>query len=105
MARRGRQWRASRSARRALRLRAAVALPALPIGRYRLIVDGAECALTITPPEAFDPEAVSRKRFGVAAQLYALRRTGEHGDQGIGDFSTLALAGGKAGEAGRPIWA
>ena len=42
-----------------------------------------------------------RKRFGVAAQLYALRRAGEDGrDQGIGDFSALALAGETGGQAG-----
>ena len=78
-----------------------VALPALPIGRHRLFVDGVECALTIAPPEAYGPEAALRKRFGVAAQLYALRRTGPGlGDQGIGDFSTLAIAGEQAGGAG-----
>ena len=49
----------------------------------------------------YSPKAALRKRFGVAAQLYALRRTDEdHRDQGIGDFSTLALAGEKAGGAG-----
>ena len=78
-----------------------IALPALSVGRYRLIVDGVECALTVAPPAAFCPKAASRKRFGVAAQLYALRRADENGrDQGIGDFSTLALAGEKAGGAG-----
>ena len=78
-----------------------IALPELPIGRYRLIVDGVECALTIAPPEAFSPKAALRKRFGVAAQLYALRRAGEDGrDQGIGDFSALARAGEEAGGAG-----
>ncbi len=78
-----------------------VALPQLPIGRHRLFVDGVECALTIAPPEAYGPEAALRKRFGVTAQLYALRRSGPGlGDQGIGDFSTLALAGEKAGGAG-----
>jgi glycogen debranching enzyme GlgX/4-alpha-glucanotransferase len=78
-----------------------IALPALPIGRHRLIVDDLECALTIAPPEAYGPEGALRKRFGVAAQLYALRRAGEDGqDQGIGDFSGLAVAGGHAGSAG-----
>jgi glycogen debranching enzyme GlgX/4-alpha-glucanotransferase len=78
-----------------------IALPALPIGRYRLIADGVECALTVVPPEAYSPKAALRKRFGVAAQLYALRGTDEgHRDQGIGDFSMLALAGEKAGGAG-----
>jgi glycogen debranching enzyme GlgX/4-alpha-glucanotransferase len=79
----------------------AVPLPALPVGRYRLIVDSVECALTVAPPEAFSNKAALRKRFGVAAQLYALRGTDENRrDQGIGDFSTLALAGEKAGGAG-----
>ena len=61
----------------------AIALPALPIGRHRLIVDGVECALTVAPPEAYRPEAALRKRFGVAAQIYALsaptgrRRSGD----------------------------
>jgi 4-alpha-glucanotransferase len=79
-----------------------IALPALPVGRARLIVDGIECALTVAPPQAYEPKAgASRKRFGVAAQLYALRRAGENGgDQGIGDFSALGDAGEKAGEAG-----
>ena len=79
----------------------AVPLPALPVGRHRLVVDGVECALTVAPPAAYETTAASRKRFGVAAQIYALRRTGENGgDQGIGDFSSLALAGEKAGAAG-----
>ncbi|MGH6799102.1 MAG: 4-alpha-glucanotransferase, partial [Roseiarcus sp.] len=78
-----------------------IALPALPIGRHRLLVDGVECALTIAPPEAHSPKPALRKRFGVAAQLYALRRADEDGrDQGIGDFSALALAGEQAGQAG-----
>jgi glycogen debranching enzyme GlgX/4-alpha-glucanotransferase len=79
----------------------AIALPTLPLGRHRLIVDGVECALTIAPPEAYSPKAAARKRFGVAAQLYALRRGGEDGrDQGVGDFSALAVAGEAAGGAG-----
>ena len=74
-----------------------IALPELPIGRHRLIVDGVSCALTVAPPECYGPRAALRKRFGVAAQLYALRRAG---DQGIGDFATLALAAEAAGGAG-----
>ena len=78
-----------------------VALPDLPVGRHRLIFGGVECALTVAPAEAFRPESALRKRFGVTAQLYALRRSGqEPGDQGIGDFSTLALAAERAGAAG-----
>ena len=75
----------------------AAPLPDLPIGRHRLIVDGVDCALTVAPPEAYGAEAALRKRFGVTAQLYALRRAG---DQGIGDFSTLQRAGEAAGRAG-----
>ncbi len=41
--------------------------------------------------------AAGERRFGLAAQLYALRRPG---DQGIGDFSTLALAGVATARAG-----
>jgi glycogen debranching enzyme GlgX/4-alpha-glucanotransferase len=74
-----------------------VPLPKLQIGRHRLIVDGAACALTVAPPETYAPEAALRKRFGVSAQLYAMRRAG---DQGIGDFSTLASASEAAGQAG-----
>ena len=74
------------------------ALPVLPTGRHRLEVDGIVCALTIAPPEAYGAEAAMRRRFGVGAQLYALRR--RQGDQGIGDFTTLGLAGAAAGAKG-----
>ena len=74
-----------------------VPLPALPIGRHRLTIDGVGCELTVAPPEAYSPEAALRKRFGVTAQLYAMRR---EGDQGVGDFSTLARAAEAAGGAG-----
>jgi glycogen operon protein len=74
-----------------------IALPDLPIGRHRLIVDGVGCILTVAPPEAYGPKAALRKRFGVAAQIYAMRRSG---DQGVGDFSTLARGGEAAGAAG-----
>ena len=78
-----------------------IALPMLPIGRHRLIVDDVECALTIAPAAAYSPKAAGRKRFGVAAQLYALRRAGaDSHDQGVGDFSALAIAGEHAGGAG-----
>jgi glycogen operon protein len=63
-----------------------------------LEVDGVACALTIAPPEAYRAEAARRRRFGVSAQLYALRR--RQGDQGIGDFTTLSLAGAAAGAKG-----
>ncbi|MGD0183834.1 MAG: glycogen debranching protein GlgX [Roseiarcus sp.] len=75
-----------------------IVLPELPIGRHRLILDGVECALTIAPPEAYGAKAALRRRFGLAAQLYALRRA--TGDQGIGDFTALGLAGEQAGRRG-----
>ncbi len=65
-------------------------LPVLPVGRHRLEVDGVASVLSIAPPEAYRPKATWRNRFGVSAQLYALRR--EDGDQGIGDFTALAGA-------------
>ena len=74
-----------------------IALPDLPIGRHQLIVDNVECALVVAPPEAYLAKAAMRRRFGVAAQLYALKRDG---DQGIGDFTTLRRAGELAGAAG-----
>jgi glycogen debranching enzyme GlgX/4-alpha-glucanotransferase len=72
-------------------------LPMLPVGRHRLEVDGVASALTVAPPEAYRPKALWKRRFGVSAQLYALRR--EEGDQGIGDFSDLGAAA--AAAAGR----
>ena len=74
-------------------------LPALPIGRHRLEVGGVACALTIAPPEAY------RAQGGVAAPLRRLRAAlraapRRHGDQGIGDFTTLGLAGAAAAQAG-----
>jgi len=74
-----------------------VPLPSLPIGRHEFFFGDIGCALIVAPPEAYAPGAAQRKRFGVMAQLYGLRRAG---DQGIGDFSTLAQAGELAGAAG-----
>ena len=67
-------------------------LPALPAGRHRLYdPDHPEvnCTLIATPRCCHWPVALAAggRRFGIAAQLYALRRAG---DCGIGDFSTLA---------------
>jgi glycogen operon protein len=80
-----------------------VALPALPIGRHRLIAGDLACALTIAPRTAYLPEGARRRRFGFSAQLYAQRRGGGEsggGDQGIGDFTTLGLLGEAAGRTG-----
>jgi len=60
-------------------------LPALPAGRYRLEHHGTNCALTVAPEYCYQP--LDRRVVGLTAQLYSLRRAG---DQGIGDFTTLA---------------
>ena len=74
-----------------------VPLPSLPVGRHKLLLGDVPCALIVAPRETYVPEGAHKKRFGVTAQLYALRRTG---DQGIGDFSALGEAGQRAGRAG-----
>ena len=78
-----------------------LALPALPIGRHRLLVDDLVCALTVAPQTAWLPDGAPR-RFGFSAQLYAQRRVRGAGtsDQGIGDFTTLARLGEAAGRVG-----
>ncbi len=70
-----------------------VALPALPEGRHRVRREDAPdavCHLTVAPTKCFIPDSIRRgaRRFGIAAQLYAVRRAG---DQGVGDFTTLAM--------------
>ncbi len=77
-------------------------LPALQPGRYK--VWHAEqpdtvCALTVAPCACYLPEALAQggRRFGLAAHLYSVRRSG---DQGIGDFTTLGMLGQAAGRAG-----
>lgn len=79
-----------------------VVLPQLQVGRYRVERDdmpGLACALTIAPRRCFSPPALTNggRRFGLSAQLYSLRR---EGDQGIGDFTTLAELGEIAARAG-----
>jgi len=67
-----------------------VALPALPEGRHGLRDEaGTPCLLTIAPRRAFLPDwlRAGGRRFGIAAQIYALRRDA---DQGIGDFTAIA---------------
>ncbi len=73
-------------------------LPPLPIGRYRLTREDAPdspCRLTIAPTNCHAPSEIGagRRRFGLSAQLYSLRRAG---DQGIGDFTTLGELGAAA---------
>jgi 4-alpha-glucanotransferase len=84
---------------------ASVQLPPLPYGRHRLLVDDRpECAchLIVVPPRCHLPEALAggARRFGIAAHLYTLRRAG---DQGIGDFTTLAELAAEAARAGAAI--
>ena len=65
-----------------------IALPPLPEGRHLVFdeaVPDAPCHLAIVPCQAFG--AGVARRFGIAAQIYALRRDG---DQGIGDFTAVA---------------
>jgi glycogen operon protein len=69
-----------------------VPLPALPPGRHRVVDEAtpdALCHLLVAPPRCHLPAdiAAGARRFGVAAQLYALRRAE---DQGVGDFTALA---------------
>ncbi|CCJ07417.1 glycogen debranching protein GlgX [Methylocystis sp. SC2] len=74
-------------------------LPPLPIGRHHLALESGEaCALTVAPARCYLPDD-ARRDVGLSAQLYSVRR---EGDQGIGDFSTLAelaRVGAKAGAA------
>ena len=86
--------------RRAERRR--VILPPLPAGRYTLRRDDApDCTgrLTIAPRRAWLPESIARggKLWGIAAQLYTLRRLG---DGGIGDLTTLSELARAAAGAG-----
>ena len=83
-------------------VQALLGLPALPPGRHRLqVADRPEigCTLIATPGRCHWPQplAAGGRRFGVAAQLYALRRAD---DGGIGDFTTLAELAVDAAAAG-----
>ncbi|HEX8666831.1 MAG TPA: glycogen debranching protein GlgX, partial [Allosphingosinicella sp.] len=82
--------------------RSEVHLPSLAPGRYTIRRDDSPdvaCRLTVAPKQAWLPESVrsGRKLFGIAAQLYSLRRPG---DQGIGDFTALAELAARSAAAG-----
>lgn len=84
-----------------------ITLPPLPLGRHRIWTDSAPEIfghLAIVPDVAFLPEILrgDTRSFGIAAQLYALRRQPVEGmgDQGIGDFTTLRLLAEAAAAAG-----
>lgn len=68
-----------------------ILLPALPEGRYLVLDEAAPeapCHLAVVPRRAFLPDDLAQgaRRFGIAAQIYALRRDD---DQGIGDFAAV----------------
>ena len=79
-----------------------VVLPPQPIGRHRILNEDRPerfCHLTVAPDACYLPPAMmaGERRFGVAAHLYTLR---SEGDQGIGDFATLARLGTEAASVG-----
>ncbi len=71
-------------------------LPKLPLGRHRLSLGDATCRVTVAPRRCYWPQQQDRA-FGLSAQLYSLRRAG---DQGVGDFTTLAQLGALAARSG-----
>ncbi|MEA2728899.1 MAG: glycogen debranching enzyme, partial [Acetobacteraceae bacterium] len=58
--------------------------------------------LTVAPDACYLPPSLlaGERRFGIAAHLYALRSAG---DQGIGDFTTLARLARQAADAGAAV--
>lgn len=81
-----------------------VALPPLPAGRHLLRAEdlpGLACHLAAVPESCFLPPALASgaRRFGIAAQTYALRHPAGR-DQGIGDFGALAALAREAAAAG-----
>lgn len=76
-------------------------LPALAAGRYGLRAedDDARCAFIVAPARCYLPQDM-RPVFGFSAQLYALRRDG---DQGVGDFTTLARLGQESARNGAAL--
>jgi glycogen operon protein len=77
-------------------------LPELPPGVYQVECGARHGQLIVAPPRGFEPELLrfGHRRFGLSAQVYALRRDG---DQGVGDFTTLAELGRRAGELGAAV--
>ena len=78
------------------------ALPPLPPGYHTLAFEDEPeraCRIIVAPERCHMPPdlANGKRRFGLAAHLYALRR---HGDQGVGDLSTLAAIGAATARAG-----
>ena len=67
-------------------------------GYHRLELDGHAVTLAVAPPRCWTvADAARRKAWGLAVQLYGLRRDG---DGGIGDFAALADLARSAGAQG-----
>ena len=80
-------------------------LPALEPGVHTLRREDRPdhaCRLIIAPAACHIPEALrgDRRLWGVTAQIYAVRR---EGDQGVGDFTTLAALGADAATHGAAV--
>ena len=80
-----------------------VELLPMPIGRHVLTrqdAPDAACRVTVAPRRCWTPDVLAdgRRLFGLSAQLYSVRRPG---DQGVGDFTTLA----ELAEAAAPLGA
>lgn len=73
--------------------------PILEAGLHHLALGETETLIAVAPQTCFTvPEAVAAaKSWGLAVQIYALRR---HGDGGIGDFASLASLAGPAARLG-----
>ncbi|WP_137177267.1 glycogen debranching protein GlgX [Roseomonas sp. AR75] len=80
-------------------------LPSLPTGRHVLRDEASPdepCQLAVVPQGGFLPRWMREggRRFGLAAQIYALRRAE---DQGIGDFRAVADAAAMAQREGAAL--
>ena len=80
-----------------------VELLPIPVGRHVLTrqdAPKAPCHVTVAPRHCWMPDVLAGggRLFGLSAQLYSLRRPG---DQGVGDFTTLA----ELAEAAAPLGA
>ena len=83
------------------------ATPPLPAGDYSLRRDDRPdhpCRLIIAPATCHIPAPLAGddRLWGLSAQIYSLRRTG---DQGVGDFTTLGALGEAAGRRGASLLA
>jgi glycogen debranching enzyme len=74
-------------------------LPRLALGRHIVSLEGTDCRLIVAPRRCHAPR-IDGRAFGLAAQLYSLRRDG---DQGVGDFTTLSQLGALAARHGAAI--